>query len=131
MIQTINGRYDFAVSGGTLGVTVGTGIIIPIKSGALFATIGMLTSFTSGGAADIDFGFRPVGNATPADPMFFTATGGPIPFGTFVSTGAAFVDLPLDFFNSSFAYEITMTVNVASLTGGKFVMAAAYSRLLF
>lgn len=120
--QAINGRYDFANSGGALG-TYRTGIIIPIKSNALILPIGVVTSLGSGGAATIDIGYKVIGNAAPDDPTFFAAA---VPFGSFSSIPPSMIQVPLQFFNSSFAYEITMTVNGAPLTGGKMIFTALF-----
>lgn len=123
-LQVQSAEYDFAKLGGAIG-TIPLGIYVPKKSTTFFATIDPIQVFNGVGAT-ISFGWQPRGNATAPDPVGIWAAflanvlvpGGP----SFGNTAL----LAAPFYNSSFDYELTMSIGVAPVTTGKLVVNLFY-----
>ena len=128
-VNSILGQYNFAIDTGAQG-TYNVGIKIPIKTYMTGIHIGIITSFTSGGAATIDFGYSPIGSVVAANANAFTS-GGAIAIASLVSTGQAGYSIATTMFAGSFAYNLTMRINAADLTAGRAIITPIFTYMQY
>lgn len=123
------GEYNFAISGGAAS-TISLNVIVPQKMFLSAINLGIITSLTSGGSATIDFGYDAIGSSAASSNNAFTS-GGAIAIASLVSTGSGGYSIPATFFSGSFAFDITMTINVAALTAGRFIIVPVFSPMIY
>lgn len=122
------GEYNFAINGGAVS-TINLGVIVPPQSFLSEIQLGVITSLNSGGAATIDFGYSQRGGGAAASTNAFTSSGA-IGFASIASTGLAGYKISTTGF-ILIAYELTMTINVAALTAGRFIVIPVFSKVTY
>lgn len=131
MIQTVQGAYNFAISGGIAGTTFETGIIIPQKASFRSLEFCTITSLVSGGAPVIDIGLRPIGNATPDNTTAFAAGVALAGF----TAGNPILNVSCLWFSFDYAFKVILTITGAApadnLTAGKVIINATFTDLTF
>lgn len=137
--KTLAGLYDFANSGGVIGVQnlgvhlplltpVGT---VPIPAGGVWISGFWVTAYTlltSGGAATVSFGTVTTDLAVPVAVVNNLMVANA--FGAFTAQPLQGVNLdanPLRLFNST---DVIMAIAGAALTGGRLAFIIEYSEIL-